>query len=505
MWAMSSPSFEERMDQAAPCQNGHRLRWAQVYREAELYKAAVRLYTKPLFAWRKALSSSCDGKTLYDFARRGLSRLDALHQALRRRQFSFQAGLALCRNFNGKHRTLYIYPWEERLVDLLLYRLVNRALHDWFSRWSYAYRFRGYGVDRCQREMVGSLRGLTQPIYVMKRDIADFFDSIDHDVLVKKLGTLVDPHDYLFDLLRQRVRFVYRQEGEVRRAQRGVPFGTAVACLFANIYLTSLDRRLERIAGVRFFRYADDLLILCPSRAALAQAGQAFAQEIEALRLASKPSHESEFLFAETASAEAAPADAGRAEPIAQANRFRHLGLEFRADGSIGLSRDKFRKIRNLFRYAFRRVQGRLRKTHDLQKRVQLLVRSARRTVEQGVRNVAIIDYYLRHVTDEAQLSRLDRWLAEEVLSLALRRGHKKGSFRTISFRQLRALGLPCLVHRRRLILHGHIESPFFIWKNYQEQKTREKKGARGTVARPEAPRPPAFSQCPEAAAEASL
>ena len=44
------------------------LRWSDVYREAELYKAVVRVYTKPLFQWRKALSTSTDGKTLYDLA-----------------------------------------------------------------------------------------------------------------------------------------------------------------------------------------------------------------------------------------------------------------------------------------------------------------------------------------------------------------------------------------------------------------------------------------------------
>jgi hypothetical protein len=46
--------------------------------------------------------------------------------------------------------------------------------------------------------------------------------------------------------------------------------------------------------------------------------------------------------------------------------------------------------------------------------------------VEKGVRNVAIIDYYLKHVSDERQLRRLDLWLAEEVLSLVFG-GHKKG------------------------------------------------------------------------------
>ena len=38
-------------------QAGGKLRWRDLYSEAELYKAAVRLYTKPLFVWRKALST----------------------------------------------------------------------------------------------------------------------------------------------------------------------------------------------------------------------------------------------------------------------------------------------------------------------------------------------------------------------------------------------------------------------------------------------------------------
>ena len=33
-----------------------------------------------------------------------------------------------------------------------------------------------------------SLRALGQPLYVMKRDIADFFDSIHHEVLLDKLA-----------------------------------------------------------------------------------------------------------------------------------------------------------------------------------------------------------------------------------------------------------------------------------------------------------------------------
>ncbi|MCZ6793114.1 MAG: reverse transcriptase domain-containing protein [Planctomycetota bacterium] len=474
-------SMAERRD-------GRRLRWQDLYSEAELYKAAVRLYTRPLFDWRKALSTSTDGRTLYDFARQGLRNLHRLHRSLQRRRFRFRPALALERNFNGKQRTLYIHPWEERLVSLLLYRLLNRALDGSFSDSAYAYRLHGFGVNRCQGEIIRTLRGASGPLHVMKRDIADFFASVDHDVLLGKLTEIVDPDDYLFELLRDGVRFRFLDDnGDERTAARGIPFGTAVACLFANIYLMELDRRLEAVPGLRFFRYADDLLALAPSRAVLDEARENFRSEMAALRLTSKASHARDFLLSAGEAPEGGPP---------ACSRFRHLGLEFRADGSVGLSRDKFRKIRNLFRYAFRRRRGKFRRIRDPEKRAALAARIARRTVSEGMRNVAIIDYYLRHVTDEEQLRRLDRWLAEEVLSLAFQSGHKKGNFRSMSFRRLREMGLPSLVHRRRLILHGQIDSPFFVWKTYQAQR-----GYGGTVARSRSPEASSFSQSPEAVA----
>src|SRR5215475_6730148 len=127
------------MSKAATTNLDHRLQWKDVYCEAELYKAAIRVYTKPLFQWRKALGSSTDGKTFYKFASRGLSHLGAIHSSLERKDFGYRPAVALRYNFNGKHRTLYIPPWEERIVDLLLYRVLSGRLHRWFSANSYAY------------------------------------------------------------------------------------------------------------------------------------------------------------------------------------------------------------------------------------------------------------------------------------------------------------------------------------------------------------------------------
>jgi hypothetical protein len=467
----------------APSRLGHLLRWTSVYSEAELCRAAVRVYTKPLFHWRKALSTSTDGKTLYDFAAHGLRGLDSLDRLLERRDFRFRPAVALDYNFNGKRRTLYVSPWEERIVDLMLYRSLNRRLHDWFSPNAYAYRDSGYSLDRCQSQVASVIRRAPSPLYVVKRDIADYFGSVNHELLLAQLAELVDPRDYLFELLAQRVHFPYEREGILHTAQTGIPFGAAIACLFANIYLTSLDRRIESIAGVRYFRYADDILFLAPDHALADAARHALESGLAGLKLAMKPSHSADLVLT------AAKSYGSNFRP---ATEFRHLGLLFRVSGQVALSRDKLRKIQNLFRFAFRRGRRRWKKISNPEEKAQALIVLAAGAIDRGLRNVAILDYYLKHVDDLEQLRLLDRWLAEEILASVFG-GHKKGHFRHISFARLRAMGLPSLVHRQRLIRRGKIESPFFIW-----QRERSTQAFRGTVAR--LPRA-AFSPVPEAAA----
>jgi hypothetical protein len=474
------------MRKASTTEGTSLLRWRDVYGEAELYKAAVRVYTKPVFQWRKALATSTDGRTLYDFAAHGLARLDAMHAALHRETFEFRPAVALHYNFNGKHRTLYIPPWEERIVDLLLYRVLNRRLHNWFSPNSYAYRERKYSLDTCQTRIAGILRSARSPLYLAKRDISDFFASIDHEALLNKLAALIDRGDFLFRLLAQRVRFLFEDAGSLQTAKVGIPFGTSVACLLANIYLTELDREIENMPGVTYFRYADDLLLLSQNREAAAHAAQRLELLLTELRLGTKASHRADLLLTDAPGSDA---------QFTVAHSFRHLGLLFCTGGEIALSRDKLRKVQNLFRFAFHRKRRWKREANPLA-RVQALVNIAAETIEKGIRNVAILDYYLKHVNNEAQLRLLDRWLAEEVLSVAFG-GHKKGNFRHVSFRQLRAMGLPSLLHRRRMILRGRMESPFFIW-----QREKASRAFRGTVARLcRSAGETAFSPFPEAAA----
>jgi hypothetical protein len=468
------------------------IRWRDVYREAELYKAAVRVYTKPLFLWRKALRTSTDGKTLYDFAAHGLKGLESIHRQLLNEEFHFRPSIGLKYNFNGKRRTLYIPPWEERIVDLLLYRLLNRRLDRYFSSSSYAYRDHTYGLDRCQSRIAAVVRSACAPLYLVKRDISDYFPSVNHGILLDQLAAYIDPQDYLFELFAERIRFEYQDESGHHRAGIGIPFGCASACVLSNLHLIGLDRAIESIPDVRYFRYADDLLILSPARESAVSAIERIGTTLSELKLATKPSHEHDLMLTNR--------PAGGDSQFRPAASFRHLGLRFRCGGDVSLSRDKSRKIQNLFRFALRRGRRRWQKINDPSEKTRTLIAIACQTIEHGVRNVAILDYYLKHVTDISQLCLLDRWLAGEILSLVFG-GHKKGHFARISFEQLRQWGLPSLVHRHRLIRHGKIDSPFFIW---QQQKID--RAFKGTVASRKRASGAAsgFSPCPEAAARKS-
>ena len=438
----------------------------RIYSELALHQAVIRAYSKPLFTWRKALGMSHDGRTLYDFARHSLKNVHQLHRQLRGGQFNFREGIALHYNFNGKHRTIHLFPWEERIVDLLLYRQLTKYFHNVFEPSCHAYRMGGFGVDQCQERLNANLKKLPRPVYFIKRDVKDYFPSIDHERLLEMLSEWVEPEDTLFDLLRQRIEFQTKHGDEIITNSRGVAFGTAIACFFANLYLTPLDRRLSQVKGLSYFRYADDLLAFSHDRDTALEAEAIIADSFEELQLVSKPKHHRNFFFV---------GNSEQDSHFKPCEKFRHLGLEFRQNGGVGLSLDKARKIRNQFKFAWKRYGHKLGKLRSPMGRARKAIAVANDLLEHGYRSVAIIDYYLKHVDDEEQLRQIDRWLAEAVLAIAFGKGHKKGNFRKLPFGKMREMGLPSLRHRHRQLIHGQLDSSFFTLRTDKliEQKRR--------------------------------
>ncbi|MFN7961579.1 MAG: CRISPR-associated primase-polymerase type A1 [Thermoanaerobaculia bacterium] len=111
--------------------------------------------------------------------------------------------------------------------------------------------------------------------WVLRADVKGFFDHIQPDLLLAKLGPLVDPEGLHF--LERVVRCRVFDHDEITEMLVGIPQGSPLSPLLANLYLSDLDRALEA-EHPRYLRYCDDLIVLEAEKAkverALARLGE---------------------------------------------------------------------------------------------------------------------------------------------------------------------------------------------------------------------------------------
>ena len=91
-------------------------------------------------------------------------------------------------------------------------------------------------------------------------DLAKFFDTVNHDVLMGLLGRAIRDKR-LLGLIGRYLRAGVLVGEHITASEVGTPQGGPLSPLLANILLDQLDRELQR-RGHRFVRYADDMIIL---------------------------------------------------------------------------------------------------------------------------------------------------------------------------------------------------------------------------------------------------
>jgi RNA-directed DNA polymerase len=91
-------------------------------------------------------------------------------------------------------------------------------------------------------------------------DLAKFFDTVNHDVLMSLLGRAIRDRR-LLGLIGRYLRAGVLVGEHIEPSDVGTPQGGPLSPLLANILLHQLDCELER-RGHRFARYAHDLVIL---------------------------------------------------------------------------------------------------------------------------------------------------------------------------------------------------------------------------------------------------
>ncbi|SCY00415.1 Reverse transcriptase (RNA-dependent DNA polymerase) [Nonlabens sp. Hel1_33_55] len=120
-----------------------------------------------------------------------------------------------------------------------------------------------YGVKQSDRNMiVDQLKGLLEnnfPKIIVRTDIKNFYESIDHTTLRKK----INQDNLLTPKSRKLINQVLRSYRDLSGSHVGVPRGIGISAYLAEIYMRKIDQIIRQQPDVIYYaRYVDDIIII---------------------------------------------------------------------------------------------------------------------------------------------------------------------------------------------------------------------------------------------------
>jgi len=217
------------------------------------------------FSLRPEASAGVDGVTWSAYAEDLESRLADLSDRVARggyrpapvrRTFIPKAG--------GKRRPLGVPTLEDKIVQAAMTKVLSAIYECHFLGFSYGFR-----TGRSPHQALDALYVAIERRkvnYVLDADIRGFFDSIDHDWLIRFIEHRIGDRRVV-RLIQKWLRAGVLEDGQVHRSGRGTPQGGIISPLLANIYLHHvLDQwvhqwRKAADGDVIVVRYADDFVV----------------------------------------------------------------------------------------------------------------------------------------------------------------------------------------------------------------------------------------------------
>jgi RNA-directed DNA polymerase len=158
----------------------------------------------------------------------------------------------------GKIRVLSIPSVRDRVVQGALKLILEPIFEADFQPGAYGYRPKRtahQAVDRVAKAIV------QEKTKIIDIDLRAYFDNVRHSLLLEKVARRVQDGSVM-----RLLKLILKATGK-----KGVPQGGVISPLLSNLYLTEVDRMLERAIEttrfkkytyVQYSRFADDLVIL---------------------------------------------------------------------------------------------------------------------------------------------------------------------------------------------------------------------------------------------------
>ena len=253
---------------------------------------------------------------------------------------------------NGKKRPLGIPTALDRVIQQAIAQPLSDIYEEVFSEYSYGFR----PGRSCHDAIKQALEYLNSGYeWIVDIDIEQFFDNVNHDKLIQILREQVNERDAL-NLIRKYLKAGVMEKGTLKATETGVPQGGPLSVVLSNVYLDKLDKELEA-RGLKFIRYADDVLIFTKSEMAANRVMRTVSHWIE------------KKLFLKTNESKS---------KVVRPTRSKYLGFTFSKRGNewkVKPTNDKKAKLYKVMREYLKRAIGVARSLRETFIRVNQMVR----------------------------------------------------------------------------------------------------------------------------------
>ena len=162
---------------------------------------------------------------------------------------------------DGGERNLGVPTVLDRAIQQAVAQVLSPIYEPKFSNRSFGFRPGRGAQDAIVRLRDDCDQGYTWAVDI---DLSKYFDTINHDLLMGILRRDIEDETLLI-LIKRFLKSGVMVDGLVQSTDEGSPQGGNLSPLLANIYLNEFDRTMEE-RGHRFVRYADDIIVLMPTK-----------------------------------------------------------------------------------------------------------------------------------------------------------------------------------------------------------------------------------------------
>lgn len=182
----------------------------------------------------------------------------------------------------GGFRPLAIGCLEDKIFQTLLAKILEAVYEPIFSRHSYGFR-NGKNAHQAIARLYQEVNRRSGSCIAVEMDIEKFFDTVNHDQLMKFIEKKIGDQK-LLRLIRRCLRnSILTEGGLVEKHELGTPQGSPVSPVLANIYLHYvLDEWFSQhwFGKGEMVRYADDAVFVFTDKATAEQFREALVERM---------------------------------------------------------------------------------------------------------------------------------------------------------------------------------------------------------------------------------